>query len=49
MKNGVFWDVTPWGSCNIPEEAILQNPNNSGYFKIKMDTDLCGSKGYYIL
>jgi hypothetical protein len=28
MKNGVFWDVTPCGSCkntrrNIPEDTIL--------------------------
>jgi hypothetical protein len=27
MKNGVFWDVMPWGSSrhNIPEDAILQS------------------------
>jgi hypothetical protein len=29
MKNGVFWDVTPCGSCrscsNIPEDAILHS------------------------
>jgi hypothetical protein len=23
VKNGVFWDVTPCGSCNIPEDTIL--------------------------
>jgi hypothetical protein len=22
MQNGVFWDVTPCGSCNIPENTI---------------------------
>jgi hypothetical protein len=22
IKNGVFWDVTPCGSSNIPEDAI---------------------------
>jgi hypothetical protein len=30
MKNGVFWDVTPCGSCknqqrNIPEDGILHS------------------------
>jgi hypothetical protein len=26
MKNGVFWDVTPRGSClNIPEDTILHS------------------------
>jgi hypothetical protein len=34
LKNGVFWDVTPWGSCkaltratwrNIPEDTILHS------------------------
>jgi hypothetical protein len=33
MKNGVFWDVTPFGSCknrrNIPEDAIQTNKTNS--------------------
>jgi hypothetical protein len=25
MKNGVFWDVTPCGSCNIPKDTILHS------------------------
>jgi hypothetical protein len=25
LKNGVFWDVTPCGSCNIPEDTILHS------------------------
>jgi hypothetical protein len=25
MKNGVFWDVTPCGSCNIQEDTILHS------------------------
>jgi hypothetical protein len=33
MKNGVFWDVTPW--CNIPEDAIPQCCASLGSF-------LCG-------
>jgi hypothetical protein len=25
MKNGVFWDVTPCGSCKIPTRATRRN------------------------
>jgi hypothetical protein len=25
MKNGVFWVITPWGSCNNPEDTILHS------------------------
>jgi hypothetical protein len=27
MKNGVFWVVTPCGSCKNPEDTILHNVN----------------------
>jgi hypothetical protein len=41
MKNGVFWIVTPCGSCKNPEDTILQsfslsNCRNFHIFYLKM-------------
>jgi hypothetical protein len=43
MKNGVFWDITPCGSCqnpgstlpNIPEDAIFQVIMLSNFVKLQ--------------
>jgi hypothetical protein len=31
MKNGVFWVVTPCGSCKNPEDTILNNHESLKY------------------
>jgi hypothetical protein len=42
MKNGVFWVVTPCGSCKNPEDTIL---HEGGCFTVEFD----GFSGIFFL